>query len=98
MGGRDRVAGAFLNEYDSHMTEVENLTVRILQEIRDQIVTLNRDLNGRIDALQKEMHGVKESVDTMTDKLSGWRVETHKIRLRALESAVFRTAGPKRKK
>lgn len=51
--------------------QVENLTVHILQGIRQELRDLRGDVNTRLDALTQRVDGLNERVDGLTAHVNG---------------------------
>ena len=82
-GVRSPLAARGLERYfqGKVMAEPQDLTIEILKQIRDELVTTRTDLGGRIDELRTELGG---------------RIDQTNARLSAVEGAVLDFAEPQR--
>ena len=51
------------------MTDNTELTIQILRQIRDEIVTTRTDLNGRIDHMRTELSGRIDETNTRVEQV-----------------------------
>ena len=50
------------------MTETESLTIHILREIRDELVTTRTELSGRIEQTNTRIDGLRTELGTRIDE------------------------------